>query len=441
VPTTSELTAREDSTPAAPTRRLPGGLARALAAPLLIAVVLQNIGNLGLHAIMGRFLPAGDYGALGTILSLMVLLTVPLAALQAASSKAAASGARRSDRRSVLAVVAAAVLSGLGTAALAPAITAAFHLDGSAAAWLLAPFVGVSVALAVLRGRLLGLDGTRGVRVVAVTFVASTLVRLAVSVALLDQFGATAAIIGTLAGETVALVIAAAWVRRMSARTPGDRARWLSLRDVGWSGAAIGGLFLFTTVDLFLARHYLGDAESGAYVAAATIGKTLLALPAAALAAAYPRMVAAGRGPARLPELARTSTVVVGLAAISALVVIAVPGLVLDVLFGDSFDAYAPLVRLLALVAGSSAVVSVLTYALLAVGSRWSLLPLIGAGVQVALIAVWHDSAEQVAAMSLVGLAITLPLIIGAMVRDLRRRSATTEVPGALDRAARGNHA
>jgi O-antigen/teichoic acid export membrane protein len=380
---------------------------------------------------MGRLLPPGEYGALGTILGLMVLLTVPLAALQAAASKSAAAGARQSNRRSALGITAVALVAGLGTAALAPTITALFHLDGSATAWLLAPFVSVSVALAVLRGRLLGLDSSTGVRVVAVTFVASTVVRLAVSLAILEPFGATAAIIGTLAGEAIALLIAAIWVRRMSERPHGTRGAWLSPRDVGWSGAAIGGLFLFTTVDLFLARHYLGDAESGAYVAAATIGKTLLALPAAALAAAYPRMVAAGRGPSRLPELARTGVVVVGLASVAAVVVIAVPGLVLDVIFGDSFDAYAPLVRLLALVAGSSAIVSVATYAFLAVGSRASLLPWIGAGVQVALVARWHDSAEQVAAMSLLGLAVTLPLMVVVLLADLRRK----------DRAAAGNAA
>ena len=40
-------------------------LVRALAAPLLIAVVVQNAGNLILHAVLGRFLTADQYGALG----------------------------------------------------------------------------------------------------------------------------------------------------------------------------------------------------------------------------------------------------------------------------------------------------------------------------------------------------------------------------------------
>ena len=84
---------------------------RALAAPLLIAVVVQNAGNLILHAVLGRFLTADQYGALGTLLSLMVLLTVPLSALQAAASKGAAVGpsTTAAQRRSVRTLVIAAV--------------------------------------------------------------------------------------------------------------------------------------------------------------------------------------------------------------------------------------------------------------------------------------------------------------------------------------------
>ena len=92
-----------------------------------------------------------------------------------------------------------------------------------------------------------------------------------------------------------------------AALKPAGAHPWLRAGDVGWSSLAIGGLFLFTTVDLFLARHFLPGEASGGYVAAATIGKTLLALPAAALAAAYPRLVAAGSGPARAAELRRTT--------------------------------------------------------------------------------------------------------------------------------------
>lgn len=402
-------------------------LLRALAAPLLIAVVVQNAGNLLLHAVLGRFLTADQYGALGTVLSLMVLLTVPLGALQVAASKSAAAGPATAavQRKSLQALTIVSVAAALAVCLIAPLPTSAFHLSSITDALLLGPFVGVSIALAVLRGRLLGLDQRRGIRAVAATFVISTVVRLGLALATLTTLGTTGAILATLVGETLALVYAAVALRwtAAAATRPAGAHPWLNAGDVGWSGLAIGGLFLFTTVDLFMARHFLDGDASGGYVAAATIGKTLLALPAAALAAAYPRLVAAGTGRARLPEVRRTGIVVAGLALLAAALVAAFPGLVLDALYGDSFDSQADVVRILAVVAGLSSLVSVATYALLAVGSRLSLLPWIGAGLQVLVISLWHDSATTVALAAAGALVATLVICLVALRFDLRSRA------------------
>jgi O-antigen/teichoic acid export membrane protein len=414
----------ETSAPAAGPSRI-AALMRALAAPLLIAVVVQNLGNLILHAILGRTLSADQYGALGTLLSLMVLLTVPLSALQAAASKSAAAGRSQSDvqRRSIRTLIASSLLATIAVMALSPLATTAFHLDTPVDALLLGPFVGVSVALAVVRGRLLGLDQRRGIRAVAATFVLSTVVRIILTLATLQNWGTTGAIVATLAGETLALAYAVLALRPTAAAvtTPIGRHPWLTGSDVGWSSLAIGGLFLFTTIDLFLARHFLSPDASGGYVAAATIGKTLLALPAAALAAGYPRLVAAGRTARRAGELRRTGIVVVGLAGLAALVVALAPQLVLSLLYGGAFAGQADVVRILAIVAGLSSVVSVTTYALLAVGSRLALLPWIGAAIQVIVIAIWHDSATTVAVASAAALGATLLICLTALRVDMRQ--------------------
>jgi O-antigen/teichoic acid export membrane protein len=414
--------AAEAGTPAAVTRR--SGLARALAAPLLLAVVLQNVGNLALHASLGRILTADQYGALGTVLSLMVLLTVPLGALQVAASKGAAAhrSSSLSQRRSARSLLLVSMAAGAVVILTAPLLTQALHLTSPADAFLLGPFVGVSIALAVLRGRLLGLNPKRGVRAVAATFVLSTAVRLGAAFALVPFMGATGAILATLVGETLALLYAAWATRRLGGRDQrlASDLPWLRPGDVGWSGLAIGGLFLFTTIDLFLARHFLDGAGSGAYVAAATIGKTMLALPAAALAAAYPRMVSVGRGPGRIPELRRTAIVVAGLAIMASLVVAAMPSLVLGLLYGNAFTDQADLVRLLAVVAGLSSLASVCTYALLAVGSRASLLPWFGALIELVVISMWHDSAMTIARGSALALGVTVLLCAGALLADIR---------------------
>lgn len=332
----------------------------ALAAPLLLSVVVQNVANFGFHAVVGRVLPAGEYGALGAVLAVMVLLSVPLTALQAAASAQVSSGGWDDGtvRRTRAARRSPPSPRGWGVLLATSVVQDFFRLASSLDAAVLAPFVAVSVVLAIVRGLLLG-DGRVGT--VAWTFLLGTAARLALGLGLVAPFGVTGALVGTLAGEAVALAVALVAVRRRRGSSP--TAAPIGLRSVALAGFAVTGLFLFSTVDLLLARHYLPDAATGAYVAAATIGKTVLALPAAAMSVYYPRLVAAWRVDGR-PTVLRSALIVVsGLAALGGLAVAVVPGLLLQVRTGADGFADAASVRGPSSCCDDSAV-TVLTYCL-----------------------------------------------------------------------------
>jgi hypothetical protein len=166
-------------------------------------------------------------------------------------------------------------------------------------------------------------------------------------------------------------------------------------------------------------------------VAAATIGKTVLALPAAALAVAYPRLVAGFVRPARQRVLV-SALLVVGVPALAgALVVALAPDLVLTVLYGrDTFADAAGLVRVLALVAGLSAFVSVFAYAALARKGRLAFAPWVGAALEIVMIELWHGSATQVALGSAAALAVTLTCL--AISEPLKWRGAPNLTAGAV---------
>ena len=377
----------------------------ALAAPMLFAVVVQNLANFGFHAVVGRTLPSGEYGALGAVLAVMVLLSVPLMALQASAS-ALVSGSgwdRGVVRRTLTRVSIVGVVVGAAVLAVSGAVQAYFHLASRVDAAVLAPFVTVSILLAVARGLLLG-DGR--VRTTAMTYLVGTAARFSLGVLLVFPFGVTGALVGTLLGETAALIAATAPVLRRHGSA--DASARLRVADLALSGFAVTGLFLFSTVDLLMARHYLPDAATGSYTAAATIGKTVLALPAAVIGVYFPRLVIAWRA-GDSATLRRAVVVVCGLAFLGAAAVAAVPGLLLHLLYGpEGFASAAGLVRLLAVVAGLTSVVSVLTYAALA-RRGWSLLvPWFGAMVEVALIMRAHATTTDIALASLSALVPTL---------------------------------
>ena len=107
---------------------------------------------------------------------------------------------------------------------------------------------------------------------------------------------------------------------------------------------------------------------------------------------------------------------------LASIVVAAAPSLVLGLLYGDGFAMQSDLVRVLALIAGASSLASVCTFALLAVGSSMSLLPWVGALIELVVISAWHDSAMQIARGSALAMCVTVLLGAAALVAGIRAR-------------------
>ena len=371
---------------------------------MMLAIAVQSVGNLVFHAVLGRSLEPADYGALGSVLAAMTLVAVPLTALQTSAARTAATAglSGRTGRGVLVDSARNLLLLGALTLALAGPIAGFLHLGSWWDAALLAPTLVIAGLLATARGLLLGVGRSA---LVASTYLVSTAVRLGLGIALAVPLGVTGALLATVVGELAALVMAVrpvwpAGSGRTQSRSPGDLAR---------TTLVVTGLFAFTTVDLFLARHFLAGYESGAYVASATIGKTILALPAAVVSVAYPRMVGAWASRMGQAGTLRSALLVVAVPAmLGSLVVVALPQLVLGALYGESFAGSEDLVRALAAIAGTSALVSVLAHAAMARGSRAALLPWLGAGVQVIACMAWHSSALVIAAASATSLLLVL---------------------------------
>ncbi len=252
---------------------------------MMVAVAVQSLGNLGFHAMAGRWLPPAEYGALGALLAATTALAVPLGALQAAASGVVAR--HGCARATALGLVRSTLQWSLLAAALllpaSPLLADWWHLGGWGEAALVLPYAVVSAVLATVRGLLLGASAPSRV---AGSYLGATVVRVLTGVALTPWLGVAGALVATVLGELAALVVALLSLPQLL-EGAGPRAR-LGVAGVLRPAVAVAGLFLLSTVDLLLARHYLDPRDSGGYVAAATVGKTVLALPAAALSVLYP---------------------------------------------------------------------------------------------------------------------------------------------------------
>lgn len=416
--------ARRAETRPAPRR---AGLA-ALAGPVMVAVAIQSVTNLVVHSVLGRVLTVADYGAMGAVLAAMTLVAVPLTALQTSAARLAADRltagtARAALRRAGLLLLPPTAL----VLVLAGPVAGYLHLGSVGDAALVAPLLLASGLVSTGRGLLLGSGRSRAV---AASFLVGSFARLLLALSLAAVWGVSGALVGTVLGELAALVLVLVSLRS----TRSGPVQVLRLAEVGRTTLVVTGLFAFTTVDLFLARHHLPSTESGLYVAAATIGKTILALPAAAMSVAFPRLVSAwnsapagGRAPARI--LGQSLLLVGAPAVLASLAVLAAPGLVMGLLYGPAYAGAEGLVRALALIAATSALVSVLAHAGMARGSVTAFVPWLGALVEVAVIRAWHDSSMAVAAGSAGALALVLAVLGALEVRAWRRVPAPDRVP------------
>jgi len=393
-----------------------GGLA------FFAATVLSNGANFTFHVVMSRLLGPSAYGALGSILGLSIVVTLATTAFQAAVTQAVAeSGAlsiARSMRRAALVAV---VVLGL-TAAISPLVEGFLHLASPVPVVLFGVFAATSVVAVVPQGCLIG---RLRFTAVAGALVAGAAARLGSGVLLVHWgWGLNGAVAATAVNGVVALAVLL-WPLRseLSFRHPVAQLR-LRIGSSALAVAALGGVSAFVGVDTFLARHFLTGPASGEYVAAATAARIALFLPAAVAWLVFPRLVAEGGRSDEARRLLRHAAAAVALlGGATAAVLAAVPGTVIDVLFGARYAGAAPALRVLAVAAAAVGLVTVFVYALLARRSLWCVVSWIATAAAAVLITVVHSGSPAIAWVML-GLSAALVLVTSPALVQRRRRSA-----------------
>src|SRR6266511_2732125 len=220
------------------------------------AMAVANGLNYAFNLVMLRLLEPAAYGALGALLAVILIGTVPGLALQAVVARHTA--LRAGDRRAV------------------------------AALWLAANILPLPLVSA-LQGML---QGVQRFGALAAALLLNAGARLAVGVGLVAAgHGVDGALAASVAGSVLAMLLPLTLLRPMlagrgvpSGAPPGGPAvpsgaprpapATAALgREVGAAALAFLGLLLLTNVDLLLARHYLAAEPSGLYAAGAVVAK------------------------------------------------------------------------------------------------------------------------------------------------------------------------
>jgi len=395
---------------------------------LLVALGVLNASNYLFHVVVSRQLGPSDYGALAALLAVLLVLSVPLGVLQTVVAQRAAA-LRANGGTDDIAAFAGAItrgavpivlLAGAATLLVATPLLVVLLDVSLGSASLLAPYVVLGTLMAIPLGVLQGAMRFGGFALVVLGGVA---VRLGFGVGLVDAgFGVPGAMLSSSLAAAFSLVLGLLLIGLRRESLAGVRGSLESIRGHFRPALlALFGFWLLAQADIALARHYLEPEEAGFYSSAGLLARALLFISAAVAFVAFPRFVAAREQREDASHWLRTSLVAGGVLVLAGFAVL-VPArnIVVELTFGERFAPAAALLPPLCLAMAALALVGLLTYFHIAMGSKAYVIAFAGLALEIALVAFLHDSAAQIAWVVAV-VAVAALVVQYAAARSLSR--------------------
>lgn len=397
-----------------------------LAKGLILVGVATLVGNGAaylLSMVAARILNQADFGALGALLGLLVILaTLGISTQALAARRVATAGDDRPQveeqliRLSIflgaaVIVVGAAVAWPIGVIFTIPTLAVATGIGSLG-------FVIVgSAAMGIAQGRE---EHTR----LSLAFIANGGGRaLGGIIGVVALASVTGVGIGVFVGCAVGAAIAYRLVRRPEWQPFGAKVGAGIGVELGHVVHALMVLFTLTNVDVLLARFFLTEDQSGQYAVGVLLAKIAFFLPNAIVIVLFPKMSA--QASRRTVYVATGLTAIVG-AAITATAFL-LGDFVVGILGGEQYLSMGSLIWLFALEGSAFALVQVLLYARLAAQDRKAVIAVwIALVTLVVTVATWrNDSVTDIVTTVVV---VSLALTVVGLFLD-RRSTAAFTVP------------
>ena len=404
---------------------------------IIVGTAVMNVCTFGFTVLAAGILDTASYGAFFALLNLLMVVSVVNMGLQAtAARRIVAEPAAVADiERAVLRVTYAMALSlGAGLAILAPAVTWLLQLDSVVPALVLA---ALAVPTTVMGAQIGILQGEKRWPALSWVYVMAGVPRIAGLVLLVLRPDETVALFGSGLGY-IAPVVLGWWLLRRprAAGTPSTAPApepWALVREALHGTQALLAFFALANVDIVVARHVLGDEESGLYAVGLLVAKIMLYLPQfvvivmfPSLATAHLRRRAVVRGTSAVAALGTACTV--------GVLVLATP--LAELLLSEKLAAVAGHLWLFAILGTLLSITQLLVYATLARRGRRSILLVWAALVLSTLLgSLCHTPTQLLTVMIAVTGTLTAALVVISLRADSPHRGsasgrAESEEPG-----------
>ncbi len=390
----------------------------------------MNVSTYAFTIVAARLLGPQPFGALTSVMNVLLVAGVLSLALQATAARriAAEPGDVHHVEDTILLVGQRSAL-GLGLLFLlaSPLVNFALKLDSLGTAALL----GVAIAPFTLMGAQAGvLQGERRWTSLALVYLAFGLPRLALGAALIwwrpDEVVAFIAVTIAMFAPVIVGSIALRAPRDKTARPKGDH----SARALWWetvqNSQALLAFLVLSNIDIVLARNTLGPHEAGLYAGGLIMSKAVLFLPQFVVVLAFPSMGSDGAGKralmGSLGVIAATGALVTAGVAVLASTALTFVG-------GVKYDAIKDSLWLFAVLGTVLSMLQLLVYNVMAKQARSSVLYLWAGLAVLVAIGLGSNSAHELVIRVLSVDSGLFAVLLGVSLYRMRRSAPTVVAP------------
>ena len=316
------------------------------------SVAAWSIGAFAFYLVAGRALGPDSYGLVAALQSVVVVVALPIIALQWSIARVVAAAGTHS-RTAALATYRRALLGGTAIAFVAAVIASAVtvtldHTQGGVPVW---PLIITYVSIVMIVPLLIAcgtLQGERRYTGLAWSYGSSGVLRapLLLPLLLLPFSDVDAAMLAV--GLAIAAgALWAVWLTRadLAVTAPPPRATWVDFtRALPAVMVGLTGIAVMTNVDVVAAKISIGGEQAGLFGAASVVAKSLLVVPQALTLVLLPRVAqreARGERTGSLLAAGILVMAVTGLLAMILAIPLAEP--IMTIAFGSQFTAAASL--------------------------------------------------------------------------------------------------
>ncbi len=335
-------------------------------AGIALAMAITNISTYGFQLVAARTLGPSEYGAIASLMAVLIVLAVLQLGLQATAARRIAGqpGHVAQIERAILRVTYRASLAlGVLMLMLAPVVWQVLKLDSIVPALLLAV---AAVPLTIAGGQCGILQGERRWVPLGLLYLGVGVPRVLIgTVCVLISPTQTSAMLGVMIGLWVP-VITGFWALRKR-RGPGETSEEHRVRPIAREAVvasfALLGFLVLSQADVVVARNVLGEHEAGLYAGGLILTKAVLFLPQFVVVVAFPSMSTVGE---RRLALMRSLALVIVLGAVSTAGAWLFSGLALVFVGGSEYADVQSRLWLFAVLGTVLAMLQLLVYAVLA---------------------------------------------------------------------------